>query len=92
MEAPEQDRPTEGPPRVGVREFRGDFAGFMRKARQGASFLITSRGQVVAEIRPPPPAERPRRQPGPLRGRIRMAPDFDALPDDLLAAMEGEAD
>lgn len=78
------------PQRVGVREFRGNLTGYLRQARQGASFLVMSRDQVVAEIRPPPATERPRRQPGALRGKIRMAPDFDTLPPDVLAAMEGD--
>ena len=78
------------PRRVGVREFRSDLAGFLRQARHGTSFLITSRDQVLAELRPPPGAERPRRRPGALRGKIRIAPDFDVLPPDVLAAMEGE--
>ena len=39
---------------------------------------------------PPPPADRQHRRPGALRDRIGMPPDFDALPADLLAAMEGE--
>jgi antitoxin (DNA-binding transcriptional repressor) of toxin-antitoxin stability system len=73
---------------VGVREFRGNMTGFLRQARQGASFLITSHGEVVAELRPPAPAARPRRMPGALKGRIIMAADFDTLPDDILAAME----
>ena len=62
----------------------------LRQARHGAWFLVTSHGQVLAEIRPPPSAERPRRRPGALRGRIRMAPEFDTLPPDVLATMEGE--
>jgi antitoxin (DNA-binding transcriptional repressor) of toxin-antitoxin stability system len=82
-ELPEQQQ------RVGVREFRGNLTGFLRQARHGQSFLITSHDQVLAEIRPPPAAARPRRRPGALRGRIRMAPDFDALPPEVLAAMEG---
>lgn len=90
MSEPEQDK-TE-PRRVGVREFRGNLTDFLRQARRGQSFLVTSRDQVVAELRPPPQAERPRRRPGALRGRIRMAPDFDALPPDVLAAMEGEGE
>lgn len=28
------------------------------------------------------------RRPGALKGRIRMGPDFDKLPDDLAAALE----
>ena len=45
--------------------------------------------EVIAEIRPPSGAERPRRSPGMLKGKIRMAEDFDLLPDDILSAMEG---
>ena len=45
---------------------------------------------MLAEVGPPRQAERPSRRPGALRGKIRMAPDFDDLSADVLAAMEGE--
>jgi hypothetical protein len=61
----------------------------LRQAREGRSFLVTSWDQVLAEVGPPP-AVRPRRRPGAQRGKIWMAPDFDVLPSDVLAAMEGE--
>jgi len=92
MAGPKRDKKLPQPQRIGVREFRGNLSGFLRQARQGGSFLIMSHDQVLAEVRPPPPAERARRRPGALRGRIRMAPDFDALPPDVLAAMEGEGE
>jgi len=83
--------PKETAPRqVGVRELRENLTGYLRQVRQGSAFLVTSHDQVIAEIRPPSPAERPPRRPGALKGRIRMAPDFDTLPEDVLAAMEGE--
>jgi antitoxin (DNA-binding transcriptional repressor) of toxin-antitoxin stability system len=75
---------------VGVREFRGNMTGYLRQARLGESFLITSHGEVIAELRPPTTHERIQRVPGALRGKIKIAPDFDALPADVLAAMEGE--
>ena len=50
--------------------------------------LITSHDAVIAEIHPPSLARRPTRQPGALKGQIRMADDFDILPADVLAAME----
>lgn len=90
MAEPEQDKSAPQPQRVGVREFRRNLTGFLRQARQGASFLVMSHDRVLAEIRPPSGAEGPRRRPGVLRGEIRMAPDFDTLPPDVPAAREGE--
>ncbi len=90
MAQPEPDNHVPQPERVGVREFRGNLSGFLRQASQGSSFLIMSHNQVLAELRPPPKADRPPRRPGALRGKIRMASDFDTLPPNVLAAMEGE--
>ena len=90
--AEQEKAPPRPPQKVGVREFRGNLLGYMRQVRQGASFLVTSRGEVVAVVQPPQSPPPPRRQPGTLRGKIRMAPDFDILPDDVLSVMKnGEA-
>lgn len=89
MSLPNQDNKTPAR-RIGVREFRGNLSGYLREAQQGGTFLVMSHDQVLAEVRPPPPEERRRRRPGALRGRIWMAPDFDTLPPDVLAAMDGE--
>ncbi len=85
MMQPQKDKPV----RVGVRELRANLSGLLRQARQGTSVLVMSRNEVIAEIRPPSGIERPRRVPGLLKGKIRMAEDFDVLPDDVLSAMEG---
>ncbi len=84
--------PEKAPQRVGVRELRGNLTSFLRQARLGQSFLVTSHDRVLAEIRPPSGLARVPRRAGALRGRIRMAPDFDTLSPDMLAAMEGEVD
>lgn len=89
MVEPAQENTALQPERVGMREFRSNLSGFLRQVRQGKSFLVMSRDQVVAEVRPPP-ATQPRRRPGALRGKIHMAANFDALPLDVLAAMEGD--
>lgn len=77
------------PRRIGVREFRANMADFLRQAGQGASFVLMSRDVVLAELHPPSRPVRPRREPGALKGEIRMAPDFDALPSEVIDAMEG---
>ncbi len=76
--------------RVGMREFRGNFSSFMRLVRQGSSFAVTSRDEVVALIQPPDPPALPQRKPGALRGKIQMSADFDTLPTHILNAMEGD--
>ncbi|WP_316976815.1 type II toxin-antitoxin system Phd/YefM family antitoxin [Shumkonia mesophila] len=82
---PENDQPR----KVGVREFRGNLTAFLRQVRQGQTLLVTSHDQVVAELHPPAAQYRAARQPGALRGKIRMGADFDRLPEDVLDAMEG---
>ena len=86
----EQARINPAHQRVGVRKFRGNLTEFLRQARLGTTFLVTSHDQVLAEVRPPPEAGRTPRTPGALRGKIQIAPDFDVLPPGVLAAMEGE--
>ena len=74
--------------RVGVRELRGNLTRHLRAAGAGMSVLVTLHDAVTAEIRPPPAELRPPRQPGRLRGQIRVADDIDILPDHIIAAME----
>jgi antitoxin (DNA-binding transcriptional repressor) of toxin-antitoxin stability system len=38
---------------VGLRELKNGLSAYVRKVRAGESFLITDRGEVVAEINPP---------------------------------------
>ncbi|MBK1661660.1 type II toxin-antitoxin system Phd/YefM family antitoxin [Paracraurococcus ruber] len=85
--APPEDVP---PRRVAVREFRGNLASCLQEVQEGGSLLITSRGQVVAELRPPPSGGAPRPRPDGPKGRIAVAPDFDAPPPDRRAPKEGE--
>ena len=75
--------------RVGVRELRSNLSSLLRRARHGTSFLVMSHNEVVAEIHPPSKFVASPRRPGALAGRIQMADDFDALPSDLLDAIEG---
>ena len=88
---PEQEKFQPLPPqKVGVREFRGNFSGFMRQVRHGSSFEVTSRDEVVAVVQPPKPPEPSRRRTGTMRGQIVMAPDFNETSSELIALMEGD--
>ena len=78
------------PRRVGAREFRDNLASFLRQVEEGQRFLLTSHHKIIAEIGPPSTDVAVRR-PGALRGKIKLADDFDAPPADVLNAMEGDA-
>ncbi|MCP2138591.1 antitoxin (DNA-binding transcriptional repressor) of toxin-antitoxin stability system [Rhizobium sp. SLBN-94] len=75
------------PRRVGVREFRGNLTSILKQVEDGQRFVLTSHHKVVAEIGPPSP-DIVSRKPGALRGKIKLAEDFDSLPADVLSSME----
>lgn len=43
---------------AGVRELKAHLSGYLREVERGDVVLVTDRGRVVAELRPPGPAER----------------------------------
>jgi len=77
------------PIKVGVREFRGKLGDYLRQARDGARFVIVSRGEPVAELGAPANAHaKPARRAGALKGQIRIADDFDEWPHDISDSFE----
>lgn len=87
----ESDRDEkETPRRLELREFETSMTAVLHQARHGSSLAVTSGDEVLAEIHPLSKSLRFRGQPGALRGKIRMASNFDVLPPRVLAAMEGE--
>ena len=74
---------------VAIGELRRNLAEFVKRAQQGAELTVTSHGEAVARL-VPPKSSKPRKMPfGALAGRIKIAPDFDETPPDIIAAMEG---
>ena len=63
-----------GPLRSDVERYLGRPSHAAKPARVGGELLDPGRDGV--------------RRPGTLRGRIRMAPDFDVLPDEILSSIE----
>ena len=71
---------------LAVKDFRARLADCLGIVASGGSVVVTSRGRPVARLVAPEPA---RSIPyGALRGRIRMADDFDELPAEIIDAME----
>ncbi len=74
--------------RVGVRDLRSNLTRYLKAAERGDRVLVTSRDIVIAEIHAPSPSYLQPRQPGAMRGQIKIADDFDTWPEDCLDAFE----
>jgi prevent-host-death family protein len=74
-----------------VYEAKTHLSRLLERAEAGEEIIITRHGRPVARLGPVRVRKQPREL-GLLRGRIRMAKDFDEpLPDDVLAAFEGRS-
>ena len=70
-------------------EAKTQLSHLVDRALRGEQVVITRHGRPVARLVAAVPPRKPRRL-GALRGKIRMAADFDApLPEGLLALFEG---
>jgi prevent-host-death family protein len=73
---------------VNVHEAKTHLSNLLSQVAMGQHFIIAKSGQPVARLIPLD-EPKPLRRPGCLKGRIRVARDFDApLPADLLDEFE----
>ena len=68
-----------------VTEAKAQLSALLARVQNGEEVVIGRAGKPIASL-VPYLADRRRRKPGALRGKIRIAPDFDVLPDDLAVA------
>ncbi len=68
-----------------VSQAKAQFSGLLKEVQNGNEVILVKAGRPVARLIP----YRAARKPGSLAGRIWIAPDFDALPEDVAKAMGG---
>jgi prevent-host-death family protein len=68
-----------------VTEAKAHLSALIERVSHGEEVIIHRAGKPVAVLEPYRPEHRPR-TPGRLRGKVRMAPDFDELPPALAEA------
>jgi prevent-host-death family protein len=74
---------------VNIYEAKTNLSRLVDAVGAGEEVVIARAGKPVARLVPIEP-RRPVRRPGFLKGKIRIADDFDApLPDEVLATFEG---
>ena len=77
-------------PTVNVREAKTQLSKLLDAVAEGEEVIISKAGKPAAKL-VPVESPLPPRKPGSMKGKIRMADDFDSpLPDDIQAAFEGK--
>ncbi len=66
---------------------KAELSALIEEVQRGNEVILAKAGKPVAKIVPYRGPAGPRK-PGALAGKIRIAPDFDALPDDMAEAFE----
>jgi prevent-host-death family protein len=74
--------------RVNVQDAKANLSRYLERVQAGETVVVCRRNVPIAEIKPIAHPRTTRRKLGLARGSCRIAPDFDELPEDLLAALE----
>jgi len=75
---------------VDIRAAKTQLSRLVERAAKGEEIIISKAGKPVARLMPLAIPARPRRRIGLLKGRIKIAADFDApLPQEILRQFEG---
>lgn len=72
-----------------IHQAKTHFSKLVERAAAGEEIVIGKAGKPVARLVPYKEAP-PQRKPGSMKGKIRIAADFEELPHDVLAAFKGE--
>jgi antitoxin (DNA-binding transcriptional repressor) of toxin-antitoxin stability system len=79
---------------VGIREMRQNLSRYAQRAKRGESFVITDRGQAVAQLTPAPgrasAIDRLVAERGARRGQGDLLGVLDELPEPILGPPSGE--
>ena len=76
---------------IAIADAKARFADLIRRAENGEQIVLTRHGKPVAQLTGAPKAQS---LPlfGALKGRIRIADDFDDLPEGFAAALSRSSD
>jgi prevent-host-death family protein len=73
-----------------IHQAKTHLSRLVERAAAGEEIIIAKAGRPMAKLVRYEPEPAVERKPGLWRGKVRIADDFDLLPDDLAAAFRGE--
>ena len=76
---------------VNMHEAKSRLSSLVEKALAGEEVIIARAGKPVVKLVPVSYSHRPR-TPGRWKGKVRIAPDFDETPEEVIRLFEGGRD
>ncbi|MDX2222588.1 MAG: type II toxin-antitoxin system Phd/YefM family antitoxin [Rhodospirillaceae bacterium] len=76
---------------INIHAAKTHLSRLIERVEQGEEVVISRAGRPVAKLVPFKPTRAPRKL-GLYAGQIKIAPDFDTLPDDMMKAFRGEGE
>ena len=73
-----------------IHEAKTHLSRLVERAAAGEEIIIAKAGKPLAKLIRYEPEQTVKRKPGFWRGRVKMAEDFDTLPEEVTAAFRGE--
>lgn len=73
-----------------IHETKTHLSKLIERVEAGEEIIIGRAGKPVAKLVPYKGEKTPVRKPGYWKGKVRIGKDFDALPENILAAFRGE--
>jgi prevent-host-death family protein len=73
-----------------IHEAKTHLSRLVERVAAGEEIIIAKAGKPVAKLVPYVEPARPVRKPGAWRGRVKIKPGFDELPESIAAAFRGE--
>jgi prevent-host-death family protein len=74
-----------------IHQAKSQLSRLLERALAGEEVIISRAGKPIARLVPYAQKNQPRRL-GMLKGKIRIARDFDELPEELAAAFRGDTE
>ena len=71
-------------------EEKDRLAQLVKRAAAGEEIIFNSNGASVAKLVPLKQSNKKPRRGGQWKGKVKIAPDFDELPESFMAAFRGE--
>lgn len=75
---------------INIHESDIPLSQLVERAVAGEEVIINRKGEPIAKIIPYKPTIKKPRRGGQWKGKVKLAPDFDELPESIMTAFRGE--